>query len=148
MSRENLEIVQRVYDALARRDATTPFEIYAKDIVWDMSQMKRAALYERPVYVGHEAVRGLWRESLAAFGEIDFDLERLSEAGERVFAVVHERAVGRTSGAAVQAIHYAVWTLAGGEAVRLQIFDDRDQALEAAGLATPKALRTRARTGD
>jgi ketosteroid isomerase-like protein len=134
VSRENLEIVRRVYDAVARRDGATPFELYAKDIVWDMSQMERSALYKRPVYVGHEGVREMWRESLAAFGEIDFELESLSEAGEQVFAVVRERAVGRTSGAAVQALHYAVWTLAGGKVARLQIFDDRDQALEAAGL--------------
>jgi ketosteroid isomerase-like protein len=134
MSEENVEIVRRVYEAVARRDGVTPFEIYAEDIVWDLSQMKRAALYERPVYVGHAAVRGMWRESLEVFGEIDFDLESLTDAGEKVFAVVRDRAVGRASGAPVDAVHYAVWTLVGGKVVRLQILDDRDQALEAAGL--------------
>jgi hypothetical protein len=28
----------------------------------------------------------------------------------------------------------AVWTLAGGKVIKLQVFDDRSQALEAAGL--------------
>ena len=42
MSRENVEAVRRIYDAVARRDSVTPYEIYAEDIVWDMSGMGRA----------------------------------------------------------------------------------------------------------
>jgi len=134
MSRENVELVRRIYDAVARRDDVTPFELYAEDIVWDLSNMRRAALYARPVYVGHDGVREMWRESVAAFGNVDFDVEDLMDAGQCVLAVIHERAVGRASGAAVEAAHFAVWTFARGKVVRLQIFDDREQAVEAAGI--------------
>jgi ketosteroid isomerase-like protein len=97
MSGENVELVRRIYDAAARRDAAAPFEIYAEDIVWDLSQTSRAVLYEQPIYVGHEAVRRMWRESLTAFAEVDFDLEGLTDAAEHVLAVVRERATGRAS---------------------------------------------------
>jgi ketosteroid isomerase-like protein len=33
MSRENVEVVRRIYDAVAARDAETPFAFYAENIV-------------------------------------------------------------------------------------------------------------------
>src|SRR5512132_1402070 len=125
MSQENVEIVRGIYDAVARRDDATPFEFYAEDIVWDMSNLRRAALYKKPVYHGHEGVRESWRESLAAFGQVDFEVEELIDAGDQVLAAIREREVGRASGVPVEASHLAVWTLADGKVIRLQIFDSR-----------------------
>jgi ketosteroid isomerase-like protein len=137
MSRENVDVVSRIYDAVTRRDAETPFELYAEDIVWDLSNTRRAALFMKPVYHGHEGVREGWREVFAAFGDVDFEVEDLIDAGARVFARIRERDVGRASGVPVEAIHFAVWTLAGGKVVQLQVFDDRERAVEAAGLRNP-----------
>ncbi len=134
MSRENLELVRSIYDAVTQRDSVSPFEIYSEDIVWDWSGVKRAALYEKSVYTGHEGIRAAWRESLDVFGAVDFDVVELIDGGDRVLAEIHERATGRSSGAPVEAVHFAVWTLANGKVVRLEIFDDREPALDAAGL--------------
>jgi ketosteroid isomerase-like protein len=134
MSSENVEVVRRIYDAVARRDDVTPFELYAEDIVWDFSNTGRAALFMRPVYYGHEGVREAWRETVSAFGEVDLEVEDLTDAGGRVLAVIREREVGRASGVPVEATHFAVWTLAAGKVARLQVFDDREAAVEAAGL--------------
>jgi ketosteroid isomerase-like protein len=134
MSRENVEVVRRVYDAVARRDSVTPFKVYAEDIVWDLSNSARAALYSQPVYRGHEGVRRSWREALSAFGEVDFEVEKLVDAGEHVVADIREREVGKASGAPVEATHTAVWTLADGKATRLQVFDHHQDGLEAVGL--------------
>ena len=57
MSQENVELVLRIYDAVARRDDVTPFEFYAEDIVWDLSHTRRAALYARPGAI-HNALSG------------------------------------------------------------------------------------------
>ena len=135
MSEENVDVVRRLYDASARRDDVTPFEVYAEDIVFDISNARRAFLYMRPTYHGHEGVREYWRETTSVFGAIDFEVEELIDAGEQVLAVIREREVGRASGAPVEATHLAVYTLSGGKITRLQVFDDRQQALEAAGLA-------------
>ena len=129
-------MVRGIYEAVARRDGVTPFEVYAEDIVWDVSNSGlRAALIEKPVYHGHEGVRQFWRESLSVFGEVDFDVEELIDAGDQVLAVIHEREVGRASGVPVETSHLAVWTLAGGKVIRMQIFDDRRAAERAAGLS-------------
>ena len=56
---------------------------------------------------------------------------------DQVLAVIREREVGRASGAPVETTHLAVFTLTGGKIVQMQVFDDRQQALEPAGLACP-----------
>jgi ketosteroid isomerase-like protein len=127
MSQENVEVVRVIYDAAARRDDVTPFEVYAEDIVWDISNTLRAAVNPRRVYHGHEGVRQFWRDALSVFGEVDFEVE--------VLAVIHEREIGRSSGVPVETTHLSVWTLADGKVTQMQIFDDRPQALEAAGLS-------------
>src|SRR5437764_14350651 len=134
MSQENVELVRKVYDAAARRDDVTAFEFYAEDIVWDISNSGRAAMGVEPVYEGHEGVRQYWREVLSVFGEVDFEVEEMVDAGDQVLAVIREREVGRASGAPVESTHFALWTVADGKVIRLQIFDDRQQGLEAAGL--------------
>jgi ketosteroid isomerase-like protein len=136
MSQENVEIVRRVYEAVARRDPVTPFETYAEDIVWDLSRASRGAMWKRPVYKGHDGVRELWREGLAAFGAVDYVVVDLADVGERVLAEVRERMVGRASGAPVEALHYAIWTLVDGKVTRIQVFDDRAEAEAAAGLSS------------
>jgi ketosteroid isomerase-like protein len=134
MSQENVEIVRGIYEAASRRDDVSPFEVYAEDIVWDLSNAGRALLMPQRVYRGHEGVRQVFREGYSSFSEINFTVEELTDAGDRVLATIRERDVGRTSGARVEATYFAVWTLADGKIARMQLFDDRRQALEAAGL--------------
>ena len=135
MTEENVDVVRRLYDAAARRDDVTPFDVYAEDIVFDISNSRRVLLAMKPVYHGHDGVRQYWRETTSAFGEIDFEVEELIDAGDQVLAVIREREVGRASGAPVETTHLAVFTLTGGKIIQMQVFDDRQQALEAAGLA-------------
>ncbi len=137
MSRENVELVRGIYEAVARRDDVSPYEVYAEDIVWDPSHGPTAGLGIDPVYHGHEGVREFWRDGLSAFAEVTLEVEDLIDAGDRILAVVREREVGRASGVPVEAIHLAVWTLVDGKVTRMQIFEDRRQAFAAAGLPEP-----------
>src|SRR3954470_13717344 len=147
MSRENVELVRLIYEAFNRRDIVTPFEIYAEDIVWDLSNMARADLFLQPIVHGHEGVREGWRDVLGAFASVDFAVEELTDAGDKVFAAIRETDVGRASGAAVSTPHYAVWTLDGGKVTRLQVFDVRALAEEAAGLEWARTTcRSRAKS--
>ena len=134
MSQENVEAVRRIYDAVARRDAATPFSLYAKDIVWDLTKWRPAELDPMRVYTGHEGVRKAWRDRLSAWSEVDYEVAELMEVGDRVVAVIRDRQIGRSSGVPIDSSHAAVWTLADGKVTRLQVFDDRRQALEAVGL--------------
>ena len=127
-------MVRGIYDAVARRDDVTLFEVYAEDIVWDLSNSRRTALGIDPIYHGHEGVRQFWRDGLSVSGEVDLELEELIDAGDQVVAVTREHGVGRASGVPVASIAVSVWTFAGGKVIQMRVFDDRQQALEAAGL--------------
>jgi ketosteroid isomerase-like protein len=134
MSQHNVEVVRAIYDAVARRDSVTPFEVYSEDIVWDLSNSRRTALGIEPLYHGHEGVRQFWRDALSVFGEIALDVEELIDAGDQVVAVTRERGVGRASGVPVGSAAVSVWTFSAGKVIQVQVFDDRQHALEAAGL--------------
>ena len=134
MSQANVDVVRRIYDAAARRDDVIPFEVYAEDIIWDISNSRRALLAMKPVYHGHDGVRQYWRETISVFGEVDFEVEELIDAGDQVLAVIREREVGRASGVPVETTHLALYTLTGGKVIQMQVFDDRQQALKAARL--------------
>ena len=133
MSRENVEVVRSVYEALANRDAITPYELYDPDIEWDVGDQWMAVGVGR-IFHGHDGVRTFWRELLSEFPEADFKVEDLVDAGDQVLAVLQGHFVGRTFGPLPVGRHYAVWTLRNGKIVRLRVFTDSAEALKAVGL--------------
>ena len=56
MSEENVEIVRRVYDAAAQRDADGIFALYDPEVELDAS---RLGLADLDVYHGHDGLRSL-----------------------------------------------------------------------------------------
>jgi ketosteroid isomerase-like protein len=130
---ENLDIVRRIYDAAERRDDATPFELYSEHIVWDVSRTRVAAFYSQPRFHGHDGVRQAWREGLTAFRDVQYFLDELADFDDdHVIATVRDQLVGRASGVPVEALHYALWTLADGKVARMQTFEDRAAAEAAA----------------
>jgi ketosteroid isomerase-like protein len=134
MSRENVELVRRVYDAAARRDGATVFAAYDPEVEWDVSRSPMARLVGGGVYRGRDGLRSFFRAYHEAWGHIDYRCEELIDAGDDVISVDVERASGKASGAEVEMTQYAVWTIRGGKLVRVVWFPTREQALEAVGL--------------
>src|SRR5207244_11487558 len=100
-----------------------------------VSNSRRATVMDSVSYHGHEGVRQFWQESLSVFGTVDLDVEELIDAGDRVVALIREREIGRTSGAAVDGRHVAVGTLADGKVGRRESVDNREHAVKGVGLA-------------
>jgi ketosteroid isomerase-like protein len=135
MSRENVEIVRRLYDAVARRDTGTVLTFYDPEIEWDMSRHPSADAMGRTIYRGHDGLRSWFRQWYEAWEEIEDECEELIDAGEHVISVVTTRGRGRASGVEVEAAHHAaVWTLREGKVVRVAWFRSVGEALEATGL--------------
>lgn len=57
MSRQDMEIVRRLHEAAARRDAARVLSLYAPDVVWDVSRGPLVALEGPGVYRGHDGLR-------------------------------------------------------------------------------------------
>jgi ketosteroid isomerase-like protein len=131
MSEENVEIIRRVYDAAAQRDAETVLALYDPEVELDVS---RLGLADLNVYHGHDGVRSLFREWNEIWGKIEYDYEELIDAGEHVVSVVTRHARGRASGAEVEQPFALVWTLREAKVVRVVWFLTREEALETAEL--------------
>ena len=133
MSQENVEIVRRVYEAVARGKAETVHALYDPEVQWDHSARKRGSGHG--LYRGHEGIRRWFRAWNEAWVESDFRLEELIEAGDDVVAVVSRRGRGRVSGVEVQSPGAVLWTIRDGKVARVVLFPTRDEALEAIGLS-------------
>jgi ketosteroid isomerase-like protein len=63
-------------------------------------------------------------------------IERLIDAGDnRVVALTHQSATGKGSGVPVDLHHGSVFELKDGLVIRMRIYGDAKEALEAAGLS-------------
>jgi ketosteroid isomerase-like protein len=60
--------------------------------------------------------------------------EHFHAAGDVMVVTVRESGVGKDSAVAVDQVYPHVWTFRDGIAVRVQMFYDRKEALEAVGL--------------
>ena len=136
MSQANVEIVRRVYDAVARHDTATVLAAYDPEVEWDFSRSPFEGLLRQGVYRGHEGLRSFILERYEeAWGEAEDVCEELIDAGdEHVVSVVTSRGRGRASGAEVELTHAGLWAIREGKITRVVWFPTRAEALEAAGL--------------
>jgi ketosteroid isomerase-like protein len=136
MSEENVEIVRRIYDAVARRDATAVLALHDPEVEMDGSRHRWAELMGTSSFRGHEGLRRWSREYYEMWENLDHSIEELIDAGEHVVSIVTSRGQGRASGIEVEWKHHAgVWTIRDGKVVRVAWFRTRAEALAAAGLS-------------
>ena len=136
MSQENVEVVEQVFEAVARRDAGSVLALYDPEVEVHFS---RGSLADRMggagVFRGYEGLRAFDRELREAFEDFETNCEEMIDAGERVITVSRYRARGRRSGLEVDGPpQYGVWTIRERRITRVDWFDSREEALEAAGM--------------
>jgi ketosteroid isomerase-like protein len=86
------------------------------------------------VYRGRDGVRRSFEKWVGAWEDYRLDVEELIDVGDHVFARCSQRVRGRTSGIDVEQRLFSVWTLLDGKVVRMRMYYDEREALEAAGL--------------
>ena len=136
MSQETVEIVRRIDHAWMAGDFETVLSTYDRDIRLNPDPEAWWVGVEDD-YLGPDGVRRYLRAVYEAFEDYRPEVEQIIDAGEgRVLTLAVEHGRGRGSGAEVQAAKTAhLWTLRDGKAVRLDLFLDRERALEAVGLS-------------
>ena len=136
MSQQNVEIVRRVYEALARRDTDAVLALYDPNVTWDATRgTKLGGLVGAGTFHGHKGLSDWTRQWNDAWEDSEWSLDESIDAGENVVALVSAQARGRASGARVEGFMGAgVWTIRNGKIVRVVWFQTREEALEAAGL--------------
>ena len=130
MSQENVEILRSGYVAWNRGDRDTAFEFLEPEFELQLPEggMNVGS------FQGREAVTKLWEGYLEVFDFFHMEPEEFFDADDRVVVFVHMPARGKGSGVEVQFRPAHLWTMRAGKAVRLEVFPEREKALEAAGL--------------
>jgi ketosteroid isomerase-like protein len=86
-------------------------------------------------YRGRTAVLGWMREWAEAWEEIEYTPEEFTDAGDTVLVSVRYDGRGLGSGARVEGTFCYVMKLRHGKLLHWELYPERTQALEAAGLA-------------
>jgi ketosteroid isomerase-like protein len=132
MGAENLAIVQRGYAYFGERGDFDP-ELFTDDFVWDMSHFR--GWPEDVQYAGVEGARRLLATWVEAWDDWEFDVDELIEAGEKVVALCVQRARSKVSGVPVEMHLAQVWSVRDGRQSRMDMYNDQNEGLAAAGVA-------------
>ena len=135
MSQENVEIVRRIVQAFAERDRDTATAPLDSRIEWDATRSPADDI--RGIYEGLEGVAEFWRRWLSAWRTVETGEPELIDGGDRVLGwFAGQRNVGRHSGIEVRNPEFGLlYTFRGGKIIRVTLYVDRAEALEAAGLS-------------
>jgi ketosteroid isomerase-like protein len=129
MSWENVELVRRAFSG----GPEAFWAVLDEHVVVDAREMP--GLVDLPsVLVGRDAVIKGTRHYWGTWTDYRADVEELIDAGPSVVAVVHEQARGKGSGVPHEFRIAEVLTFHRGKVIRWELFPDKAEALEAAGL--------------
>jgi ketosteroid isomerase-like protein len=131
MSEDNVETVRRHIEAWNRRDLTTWLDMLRSDAEVDWS---RAEGPFKGVYRGYDRLRLFWDVFWSTFEDLQIETYGFADAGAEVVVSNTAHARGR-EGIEVTARSTFVFTVENGQITCLRMFQERAEALEAAGLS-------------
>jgi ketosteroid isomerase-like protein len=129
MSQENVEVVRRSLDAYARHGVEAVLPFLDREIVIVDPDLPGGGRFD-----GHDGFLAFVRQVLDSFEEYHVEPEEFLDAGEQVVVFLHHQGRGKESGALIELRDAWVWTVAEDRATRIDLYLDRADALEAAGL--------------
>jgi uncharacterized protein len=147
MSRANVEVVRKIYEAFNRRDIDGILDGMDPEIEIEETQdLAYAARLLRVLgprfvvlsgaYQGREEVRKLFEAVWVISEWFQADPEEFVDGDEWVVVALRLRARGRNSGEEGEAVTAHAWTMRDGKAAKLRVYAEREQALEAVRLRT------------
>jgi ketosteroid isomerase-like protein len=133
MSQENVEVVLQGIEALNRRDVDAFVALVGPDVEWEDSVFWSE---HARIYTGEAELREWFNQViLEPWESVHFEVEEITEAADdRVFFGGLLTTRGKGSGVETQVRGWSVVWITNGKTTRRQVFLDRADALEAAGL--------------
>jgi ketosteroid isomerase-like protein len=132
MSQENVEIVRQVVEAINRRDADAFVATVSPDVEWEDAVFWTEGLR---TFRGREGVRDWLNQILEPWKSVHLEAEEVTDVSDGAFVVRFRfTALGKESGVETQLRFWALCWVADGRITRREVFRERADALEAAGL--------------
>ena len=135
MSKENVEVVRRIFRAIDDGDPASVLAAYDEDVEYDLARSPFRNVLPKHIVRGHDGLRAFFRERQESWESVVDECADLIDLGDRVISEVVTHGRGRASGIDAEMKHYGVWTIHDGKVTRVEWFQRRDEALEAAGLS-------------
>ncbi len=130
MSQENLDTLRRIYDGSASGNMWAEASAYDPHVVY----ISQAGEPNPGPHYGLEALTNYMRGFLAHWQEWRIEASEFREAGDTFFVRVRGTGVGKGSSVPVEDQAFHVWTFRAGKIIRVEVFAQESDALEAAGL--------------
>ena len=127
-----MEIVREAWNAYSRGDYDRVEGFHDPHIV--------VITLEDGVVYGNDAVLANYKRWNEAWEVAETTLEAVIGRGDRVFLTARFQGRGRASGIEIDTHLYEVYTLRDGKVLRIDEYEHRAQALEAAGLSQESQL--------
>ena len=132
MSEENVEIVRRAFEDPLGREGDAFLDAFSSDVVVEQGP----ALPDARTYHGHDGLKKVISEWTQVFeGLVITPKEFIDIGDDKVLVRVHQEAQGGGSGVPIEFDTWFIYSVTGGKIARLDMFNERRQALEAAGLS-------------
>jgi ketosteroid isomerase-like protein len=131
MSKENVEIVRRIFEAWSSGDWSIGNVYLDEHAVCVVSSDFPAF----GAYYGIDGIRSYWRDFLAQWEQLTFEAKDLQVVGDTVLAEALQHSKGRVSGIEGTITYFILFTFRGGRIVRMESVMSRDEALTAVGLS-------------
>jgi ketosteroid isomerase-like protein len=131
MSQENVEIVRRGYDAWNSGDLDAFLQDLDPNVEWHLPEGGLNVGIRR----GREAIRQLVEDFLDIWDDLRVEPERFFERGDQIVVFIRIRGRGKGSGVEMENRAAHVATVRSGKVVRLVVYPERAEALEAVGLS-------------
>ncbi len=131
MSQENLAIIARAYEHF-RDTGEFEEERFHPDFVWDLSNY--TGWPEQQTYTGIEGATRFMNDWIDAWDDWEWEVRSLHDTEDKVVAVMHQSGTSKSTGVRVEMDFAQLFTLKDGKQIRMQMYDDPDEALEAVGL--------------
>jgi ketosteroid isomerase-like protein len=126
-----LETARRHYDAFKRQDWEALMMLYDPEVEIDLS---RSGMPDGGTYHGYDGLTLGWATWRGAWDEYEFEIEELTELGDRVLALTRIHARSKGHGIDTDVRGGELLTVRNGLIVHFVNFLDRDAALREAGL--------------
>jgi ketosteroid isomerase-like protein len=132
MSEENVDRIRTGFEAFNRTG-----EVIVDHLAPDFELHQASSIVDTAgVFHGPDAFRDVLSELQGAFEELSFEAEEFIEAPNGdIVVLIHARGRGRGSGIEIDNHIAQVWTYRDDKAIRMVAYEDRAEALEAAGLS-------------
>jgi ketosteroid isomerase-like protein len=131
MSQENVELLNRAYDALNRRDIDAMLALSDPDLEFTPLLLE---LEGGGPYRGHDGVRRWWEDLLGVFPDYSIEMDEVRDLGNVTVARVRGRGHGVESDVFTEQTFWQVTEWRHMKAVWWHNFLSEAEALEAAGL--------------